>query len=748
MKRFLIVLFLVFNVVLGADLAFAALSTSGSLSPIGPPISVCLSGDNYNITTGKPCPIGPPISVPVPPVINSLTAGNIDYGSSPFTTITWSTANTVGSSPCTASGAWSGSKPPQGSLYIGPLSGDFPKTFSLSCVGASGTTPATRSVTVNMVGGPIVPATPINLKTKVDYSFGSGNSEAFVQTWIAGYPQNVNVAYWKLDSSCPEGVEMIGQNSENLCGRVMRFDRYNIFDPTKDYLVLTVGVVNKSSSARTLILSLTAHDENGNIVGKDSEGVALNGVLPPPTASFIEVFNPRDNETWYTGKTYQIKWENSESLNRSARYIEAVYVGGNGGTLNIENTGKLLGDQPYFWTVPKDWPLYGDFKIRVGLHSTNIYGESGVVNISDNPIPPPTMSGPDLVVSGLSWTPENPVVTRPVGYLNVTVDVKNIGDNAVTLPEGMRISLYKGDGGPEGEMVGGVTIGSARYVLNPSQTQEFIFNTTQQPNVLENAGTFVLNAVVDDANIVRESNDSNNYLVRRLVVSGSTLPPVPIGDLPDLTASAVTPITATVGVLQTYSAVITNSGTVPTSTTGKIAHIFQFRSSPTSSIISRLISRKPIVANGTDTISYRYTFSNLGTRTVANRYIRVCADSTGTIKESNEENNCSPWTVIKVSLPPQTANVLDALKDTTNSEDFSTGCKFTTTLKKGMSHPEVQCLQQILNAKGYNVLGTEGGKETTYFGNATLKALESFQDTNYISIDGIFGPNSMDVLGN
>jgi len=244
-----------------------------------------------------------------------------------------------------------------------------------------------------------------------------------------------------------------------------------------------------------------------------------------------------------------------------------------------------------------------------------------------------------------------------------------------------------------------------------------------------------------------------------------TITPIPVptaSELSDLIVESVTPSTATVGVQQTYTAVIKNSGTEATGVTGKITHLFQFDSNAnhSSGVISRSVSRKNIVADGTDTISYRYIFSNIGSSAVADKYMRVCADSNAALKgietdtsitskiaELKEDNNCSPWMVIKVSLPPPTANVLDALRDADGIES-SMGCKFTTTLRMGMNHPEVQCLQKTLNAKGYNVSGTEEGKETTYFGNATSNALESFQDVNYLSIDGIFGPNSMDVLTN
>ena len=63
-----------------------------------------------------------------------------------------------------------------------------------------------------------------------------------------------------------------------------------------------------------------------------------------------------------------------------------------------------------------------------------------------------------------------------------------------------------------------------------------------------------------------------------------------------------------------------------------------------------------------------------------------------------------------------------------------------------MTDEEVKCLQQKLNEKGYKVAGTEEGQETTYFGEATLKALKEFQINNQLPATGIFGPASREVL--
>lgn len=73
-------------------------------------------------------------------------------------------------------------------------------------------------------------------------------------------------------------------------------------------------------------------------------------------------------------------------------------------------------------------------------------------------------------------------------------------------------------------------------------------------------------------------------------------------------------------------------------------------------------------------------------------------------------------------------------------------CTISSTLLKGKNSNEVKCLQQKLNQKGYNVSGTEGGREVNQFGYNTLVALKKFQADNGLKADGILGPQSRIIL--
>ncbi len=75
-------------------------------------------------------------------------------------------------------------------------------------------------------------------------------------------------------------------------------------------------------------------------------------------------------------------------------------------------------------------------------------------------------------------------------------------------------------------------------------------------------------------------------------------------------------------------------------------------------------------------------------------------------------------------------------------------CSLDANLMKGMKSPKVKCLQQKLNQKGYQVVGTEGGKETNEFGYYTMQALRKFQKDNNLTADGILGKNTRKLLNN
>jgi hypothetical protein len=122
-------------------------------------------------------------------------------------------------------------------------------------------------------------------------------------------------------------------------------------------------------------------------------------------------------------------------------------------------------------------------------------------------------------------------------------------------------------------------------------------------------------------------------------------------NLPDLTAGVISPTSVIAGVASTFFATISNANT-PTG--AGFTDVFQARASGTDNPTDIGTSASAALsAGGTSVASLSYTFSATGTY-----YMRACADkssagdNSGVIAESDETNNCGPWTTVIVSVTP------------------------------------------------------------------------------------------------
>lgn len=155
------------------------------------------------------------------------------------------------------------------------------------------------------------------------------------------------------------------------------------------------------------------------------------------------------------------------------------------------------------------------------------------------------------------------------------------------------------------------------------------------------------------------------------------------GNLPDLTASSPTQSAAIVGVPTNFTSTISNIGTVTTGAT--FYNMFQVASAANGGGAITNLSATPspmaavLPSAGVTATSSLYTFPSVGTYS-----IRACADNNismiGTINEGiNEDNNCSAsWTNVTVT---PTANIdLTASSPTPNSAVVNTSVVFTSTI--------------------------------------------------------------------
>lgn len=181
--------------------------------------------------------------------------------------------------------------------------------------------------------------------------------------------------------------------------------------------------------------------------------------------------------------------------------------------------------------------------------------------------------------------------------------------------------------------------GAGSYTYKYNCTTNGSYGTTNSCNYA-NAGSYTPWGQVTDS--------ANNTATCGTLVTVSA-------PLPDLTAGAPTPTNATANVAQTYTSVITNMGASATSA-GMITHLFQFDDDAihTSGVTATTTtSTGAIAVNGSTSISVSHTFAS-GAGNI--RYMRVCADNDasfqGSVTESNEYNNCSPWTSISLGSSP------------------------------------------------------------------------------------------------
>jgi hypothetical protein len=127
---------------------------------------------------------------------------------------------------------------------------------------------------------------------------------------------------------------------------------------------------------------------------------------------------------------------------------------------------------------------------------------------------------------------------------------------------------------------------------------------------------------------------------------------------PDLTAGAITPITATVGTSMMFTSKISNIGAATTG--GSFPNFFQVvTATEGGGTVSQIgvgstLGKLAPGANA-NVLSSSHVFSATGVYSV-----RACADKRsaadgGIISESNEENNCGPWKDVTVNPAPLTA---------------------------------------------------------------------------------------------
>lgn len=176
------------------------------------------------------------------------------------------------------------------------------------------------------------------------------------------------------------------------------------------------------------------------------------------------------------------------------------------------------------------------------------------------------------------------------------------------------------------------------------------------------AGTFYMRACADSGNAVTETNEANNCGAWTLISVSA-----PVVLMPDLIAGSASAPGASRGSTVTVSAPIQNTGNAGAAASRAY---YELTAPSSKANTSGVVALSSIAASGSQTASFSYTFSSSG-----NYAIRFCADWWGEVAESNEGNNCGPWTDIAIPEGPVDSSVSCQV----SSQSVTTGQSVTYT---------------------------------------------------------------------
>ncbi len=180
-------------------------------------------------------------------------------------------------------------------------------------------------------------------------------------------------------------------------------------------------------------------------------------------------------------------------------------------------------------------PLGGrvaDVRLRITANSGAGGGQAAEFQVVGVPAP-----NPDLTVTGLSWTPANPVETDAI---TASATIRNAGSAAAGATD---VNLYLGTTKVGTAAVAGLAAGASATVPVTIGARD--------------AGSYQVTAKVDEGNAVIEQNEGNNAFTSptALVVS-----PVQSSDL--VPTTGWTPNNPSVGNAVTFSTTVRNQGTI------------------------------------------------------------------------------------------------------------------------------------------------------------------------------------------
>ncbi|WP_263657352.1 CARDB domain-containing protein [Nonomuraea gerenzanensis] len=239
-----------------------------------------------------------------------------------------------------------------------------------------------------------------------------------------------------------------------------------------------------------------------------------------------------------------------------------------------------------------------DVRLQFTANSGAPSGQVAELQIFGTPAP-----DPDLVVTGLTWTPASPTATTAI---TMSATIRNAGTAASAATS---VNLYAGTAKAGSADVGALAAGAS---------------TTVSANIgTRRAGMYQVSAKVDEDGKVAEQNEANNGFTAptSLVVAEAPGP-----DLQVLSISA-TPPNPAVGARVTFTVTVRNRGTTTTGAT----------------TVTRLVVGGTTLDTNTAAVAAGATagvaVTGGWTATSGGATITVTADATGAVTETDESNN-------------------------------------------------------------------------------------------------------------
>lgn len=705
----------------------------------------------------------------------TLTANPDSVQSNKNITLSWSSTNatscTASASPSTTSwggtisNGWTGAKATSGTQVISNL--QTTTTFTLTCVGGTGDK-VSKSVdvgvyVVDVFPNPLCPTgttgtypnciqSPVPTITFTSNPSGIEQGKSSILTWSSTNATSCTATGGWTGAKATAGSEVIS----------------NITEPTT--------------------YTLTCTGPGGGTIAQTEVNVYIVDDFKP-TATVV---SPNGGEVYQAGQQITVKWE---TKNIPSEFLPSILIYHNkAGRFALSN---IVNDGVETLTLPtaNDWVNmpYGDFyKIQVAFSKTGGSSDSFVYSdYSDNTFTITSTSTP-VCPGGYIGTHPNCVVNTLKPVITITANPTSIqsggsttitwtAQNAFYCVASSKISGYIADWYGTLNPIGGTKVinnltsnrtfgidcinkvndqvsGSVSVVVEPPSTKPTVTITANSTSVPSGGSATLTWTANNMSNCKSYSYPSNSNWLQGVSrnQNGSQV----VSNLTNFTSFFIE-CNSSEGIKNASVSITTTSATPSapitspyfdgctsykgySATTGRLCYKNDLGIEITPYVA--LLSSGQAYFKTLKGIWYKYPEIQTNTDTTESNLVNICnkfysgatrtsLGGLGNVDENKDTPLYQCWDAKHVSL------VLGA-----STEKNPNLCSLDSTLLKGMKSPQVKCLQQKLNQKGYKVVGTEGGKEHTQFGYNTMLALKKFQAENKLKADGILGLQTRALL--